>query len=74
MVKVTSAAAATARGLSAQRAPAAKSGSAFDLVRLNTVAASPARIRCPHMLAPITPVPIQPMRVVWGWIVIASSC
>ena len=32
-------------------------------VRLNTVIANPRRMRCEHMLVPITPVPIQPRRV-----------
>ena len=67
MVKVTAAAAATAWGLSAQRAPAATSGSALARVRLNTVATNPACSSRPHMLAPITPVPIQPRRVLSGW-------
>ena len=66
MVKITSDASATALGLSAHAAPAASSGSAFDRVRLNTVAAKPARSKWPHMLVPITPVPIQPMRVLPG--------
>ena len=35
-------------------------------VRLNTVVGKPAAIRWPHMLEPITPVPIQPMRVFPG--------
>ena len=73
MVKTTSEASATARGLSAQAAPKDKSFSALALVRLNTVAAKPARIKCPHMLAPITPVPIQPMRVLPGEILIIKT-
>ena len=66
MLKIASHSAASSRGESAQRAPWASSGSAFVRVRLYTVAANPARIRFAHMLDPITPVPIQPMRYVAG--------
>ena len=62
MVKITSAAAATARGVSAQTAPRASSGSARVRVRVKTVARWPAAIRWPHIEAPMMPVPIQPMR------------
>ena len=73
MVKITSAASATACGLSAQRAPRARSGSAFARVRLWTVAAKPASSRWPHMLLPITPVPIQPTRVFPGAMGVMAS-
>ena len=66
MLKITSDCSATARGEAAQRAPFAKSFSAFVLVRLYTVAEKPARKRFSHMLEPITPVPIQPRRCVAG--------
>src|SRR5688500_5410627 len=59
---MTSAAAATARGESAQVAPAASRGSALSRVRLYTVVGYPAAIRCPHIDWPMTPVPIQPTR------------
>ena len=36
---------------------------------MKTVAAKPALIRWPAMLAPMTPVPIQPIRVLPGAIV-----
>ena len=66
IVNTTSEAAATALGESAQAAPFATRGSAFHRVRLKTVAEKPASIKWPHMLAPITPVPIQPIRVLPG--------
>ena len=50
-------------------APAASSGSALLRVRLHTVAAKPRAEQCPHMLDPITPVPIQPIRVTPGTMV-----
>ena len=49
-VNTTSAASATAFGLSAHFAPAASSGSALARVRLNTVTANPRRNKWPHML------------------------
>src|SRR5580698_7219808 len=58
--KITSEAAATARGVSAHFAPWASSGSALDFVRLYAVTGKPALSRWPAMLMPITPVPIQP--------------
>ena len=66
MLKITSACSATARGEAAQRAPCDKSFSAFAWLRLKTVAENPARMRFPHMLEPITPVPIQPSLCVEG--------
>src|SRR5262245_19914500 len=61
---------ATALGLSAHFAPLASRASALDLVRLETVMEKPRSIRWPHMLRPMTPVPIQPSRVfpgaTWG--------
>lgn len=36
------------------------------MVRLKTVTEYPALIRCPHIDRPITPVPIQPIRVFEG--------
>ena len=42
------------------------------LVRVETVAENPLSIRCPHMLDPMTPVPIQPIFVVPGAIVTAA--
>ncbi len=73
MVNTTSEAAATVRGLSAQAAPWANSGSALLRVRLVTVIANPASMRCPHMLLPITPVPIQPSFVLAGETSITSA-
>src|SRR5262245_34481400 len=69
IAKTTSEASATALGEAAHFAPFANSGSAFSLRRLKTVAANPAFIRWPTMLAPITPVPIHPTRVFPGAIV-----
>ncbi len=69
IVNTTSEASATALGEPAHFAPFARSDSAFSLRRLKIVAAKPADIRCPTMLDPITPVPIQPMRVLPGAIV-----
>src|SRR5262245_48150219 len=69
MAKTTSEASARALGEEAHLAPFASRGSAFSLRRLKTVAANPAVIRCPTMLDPMTPVPIQPIRVLPGAIV-----
>ena len=66
MENTTSDCSATAFGLSAHCAFFARSDSAFDFVRLVTVMANPRSIKCPHMLRPITPVPIQPRRVLPG--------
>ena len=56
----------TALGLAAHPAPFSKSDSALALVRVKTVAEKPLSIRCPHILRPITPVPIQPIFVFPG--------
>ena len=66
MVNTTSAAPATSAGVSAQLAPRSSSGSARFRVREETEARNPLANRCPHMEVPITPVPIQPIRVVSG--------
>ena len=66
IVKTTSDAWATARGESASLAPFSTSGLALSAVRLKTVALYPAAIRWPHIDRPITPVPIQPIRVFAG--------
>jgi hypothetical protein len=47
-------------------APFSLSASVFETVRLKTVALNPAFMQCSHILRPMTPVPIQPMRVVPG--------
>ncbi len=65
-MNTTSDAAATDRGESASFAPLSISALAFSGVRLNTVAGYPAAIRWPHIDEPITPVPIQPIRVFPG--------
>src|SRR5436190_15679501 len=69
MANTTSEFSATALGEAAHLAPFARTDSAFSLRRLKTVAVKPADSRCPTMLDPITPVPIQPMRVLPGAIV-----
>lgn len=63
IVKITSETAATAHGVSAQKAPRASRGSARARVRVKMVARWPAAMRWPHIEAPMIPVPIQPMRV-----------
>src|SRR4051794_6328772 len=52
----------TAFGVSAQRAPCDTRPSALAFVRVLTWAGYPLLRRCPHMDAPMTPVPIQPTR------------
>ena len=74
MAKVTSDAAATAAGVSAQVAPAASSAPAFLRVLVWTVIGYPADCRCPHIDVPITPVPIHPTDVVSGFTPIDHSC
>ena len=63
MVKTTSLASATARGESAQAAPRPRSGSALARVRVCNVTAKPLARMWPHIEAPMTPVPIQPIRI-----------
>src|SRR5882672_1424697 len=60
IVKVISLSAATSRGLSAQRAPASSSGSAFSRVRFQTVTVWPASSRRRTTPPPITPRPTKP--------------
>jgi hypothetical protein len=57
IVKTTSLASATARGVSAQRAPAATSGSAFSRVRFQTATPWPASSSRRTIALPITPRP-----------------
>ena len=66
MLKTTSLCSATARGLSAQTAPSSSTDAAVARVLVKTVAENPWSIRCAHMLRPMTPSPIQPMRVLPG--------
>ena len=49
-------------GVGPRRAPRRRSASALARVRVVTVTGCPASSRCPHMLDPMTPVPIQPIR------------
>src|SRR5690348_5694503 len=60
MVKTNSLRSATSRGLSAQRAPAASSGSAFSRVRFQTVSVWPASSRRRLIAVPIPPRPTKP--------------
>ena len=53
--------AATARGVSAQRMPAAISGSALSLLRFQPVTVCPAAISRGTMTAPMAPRPTNPM-------------
>ena len=66
MLKTTSLRSATARGLSAHAAPFSSTDSAVERVRVKTVASNPWSMTCAHMLRPMTPSPIQPMRVLPG--------
>src|SRR5262249_29545609 len=57
----TSAPAAAARGVGAKRIPAAMSGSAFALLRVQPVTEWPAAMSRGAMPAPIAPSPTKPM-------------
>ena len=67
IVKTTSLCNATSRGLEQADAPRLIRSFSFDGVRLNTEVLYPALRRCEHMLRPMTPVPIQPIRVDFGF-------
>src|SRR4051794_19114904 len=73
MLKTTSDASATARGFGAYVAPRSISGWALLRDRLKIVTRYPAERTWPHIDAPITPVPIQPIRVAPGSIVVAIA-
>src|SRR5438128_6480080 len=60
IVKTISLAAATSRGVSAQRAPASRRGAAFSRVRFHTVTAWPASSSRRTTPPPITPSPTYP--------------
>ena len=60
IVKTTSLRSATSRGVSAQRAPASSSGSAFSRVRFHTVTSWPAASSRRTIALPITPSPTYP--------------
>src|SRR5438874_951636 len=60
IVKTISLWSATSRGLAAQRAPAASSGSAFSRVRFHTVTVWPASSSLRLIARPITPRPTKP--------------
>src|SRR5438552_15878332 len=60
MVKITSAASATARGVSPQRIPASKSHCAFDFVRLYPVTVWPASRSRFVTRPPMAPNPTNP--------------
>lgn len=68
MEKTTSDWEARELGESARFAPMSRRVWALEIVRLKTVTEYPALIRCPHIDRPMTPVPIQPIRVVDGLI------
>lgn len=68
MEKTTSDWEAREFGEAARLAPMARRGWALEIVRLKTVTEYPALIRCPHIDRPMTPVPIQPIRVLEGLI------
>lgn len=66
MEKTTSDWEASSRGELARFAPRSSKGWALERVRLKTVRLNPALIRWEHIERPMTPVPIQPRRVVDG--------
>lgn len=68
MEKTTSDWEASEFGESARFAPMSTRVWALEIVRLKTVTEYPALIRCPHIDRPMTPVPIQPIRVLDGFI------
>lgn len=66
MRKTTSEAAATSAGEEADTAERERRGMVLEWVRLKTVRSNPAVSMCWAMGRPITPVPINPTRVVDG--------
>ena len=73
MLKITSLRSATDFGVSAQVAPCSRTESAVSRVRVYTVAEKPRSMRWAHMLRPMTPRPIHPMRVLPGSTVMVET-